>query len=198
MIPSAKMSLAPSPKPQSPLTLFVVFNAIALQGFGGVLPVIQREMVEKRAWFSQDAFLHDWALAQILPGPNVVNFALMMGDKHFGWRGACAALAGILLAPLCILTLILLLYQSLATQPHMASALRGLAIASAGLIAASALKMIAGLRGNSLGLRWALAFIGVAFVLVALLRLPMVAVVLGLAPLACALAYFRRTRAEQC
>ena len=73
-------------RPESPRDLFISFTWLALQGFGGVLAVVQREMVEKKRWISADQFLEDWAVAQVLPGPNVINLALMIGDRHFDIR----------------------------------------------------------------------------------------------------------------
>ena len=72
---------------------------LALQGFGGVLAVVQRELVEKKRWMTREEFVEDWAVAQIMPGPNVVNLSLMIGDRYFGLRGAMAALAGMLTVP---------------------------------------------------------------------------------------------------
>ena len=89
-----------SAQPRSPRELFVTFNRLALQGFGGVLAVAQRELVERERWLSQAEFVEMLAISQVLPGPNVVNLALMLGDRYFGLRGALAALAGMLLVPL--------------------------------------------------------------------------------------------------
>jgi Chromate transporter len=69
---------------------------LALQGFGGVLAVVQRVLVDQKGWLTNEEFVEDWAVAQVLPGPNVVNLALMIGDRYFGLRGGLAALAGIL------------------------------------------------------------------------------------------------------
>ena len=55
--------------------MFLAFTSLALQGFGGVLAVVQRELVEKKRWLTLDEFIEDWAVAQIMPGPNVVNLA---------------------------------------------------------------------------------------------------------------------------
>ena len=79
------------PRPASLIALFWAINMMALQGFGGVLAVVQRELVEKKQWLTLEEFVEDWAVAQIMPGPNVVNLALMVGDRYFGWRGALAA-----------------------------------------------------------------------------------------------------------
>jgi chromate transporter len=72
---------AARPCPSSKTDLFYSFSLLALQGFGGVLAVVQRELVEKKKWLTLDEFVEDWAVAQILPGPNVVNLSLMIGDR---------------------------------------------------------------------------------------------------------------------
>ena len=92
--------------PKSKTDLFVSFTLLALQGFGGVLTVVQRELVDKKQWLTLDEFVEDWAVAQILPGPNVVNLSLMIGGRAFGLAGALAALAGLLLAPTVLVLLL--------------------------------------------------------------------------------------------
>ena len=92
--------------PKSKTDLFVSFTLLALQGFGGVLAVVQRELVDKKQWLTNDEFVEDWAVAQILPGPNVVNLALMIGGRSFGIAGALAALSGLLLAPTLLVLLL--------------------------------------------------------------------------------------------
>ena len=90
---------APLARPASLTDLFLSFTWLALQGFGGVLAIVQRELVEKKGWLTREEFIEDWAVAQIMPGPNVVNLSIMLGDRYFGWRGAFAALAGMLTLP---------------------------------------------------------------------------------------------------
>ena len=86
---------------------------LALQGFGGVLAVVQRELVDKKQWLTDQEFVENWAVAQILPGPNVVNLSLMIGDRYFGLRGALVALAGMLLFPLLIVLLIAIVFAGI-------------------------------------------------------------------------------------
>ncbi|MCY7306315.1 MAG: chromate transporter, partial [Rhodoferax sp.] len=74
--------------PGSLTELFWAFTWLALQGFGGVLAVVQRELVERRQWLTLEEFVDEWSVAQILPGPNVINLALMLGGRYFGVRGA--------------------------------------------------------------------------------------------------------------
>src|SRR3954465_14901930 len=98
------------PQPESLSDLFFSFTFLALQGFGGVLAVVQRELVEKKRWMTREEFVEEWAVAQIMPGPNVVNLSLMIGDRYFGLRGAMTALAGMLLVPTLVVLILALLY----------------------------------------------------------------------------------------
>ena len=76
------------PRPRSLSDLFFSFTWLALQGFGGVLAVVQYELVERKRWLTPEEFVEDWAVAQVLPGPNVVNIAMMIGSRYFGLAGA--------------------------------------------------------------------------------------------------------------
>src|SRR5687768_9811841 len=113
-------------RPRSLTDLFVSFTLLALQGFGGVLAVVQREMVEKKRWMTREEFIEEWAVAQIMPGPNVVNLSLMIGGRYFGLRGAMTALAGMLAVPLLVVLALALVYAQVADNPHVAGALRGM------------------------------------------------------------------------
>jgi chromate transporter len=183
--------LLPRARPQSLTDLFVSFTLLALQGFGGVLAVVQLELVERKRWLTQDEFIEDWAVAQIMPGPNVVNLAMMVGGRYFGLAGAMAALAGMLAVPLVVILLLALLHAKFAGNPHVAGALRGMAAVSAGLIGAAGLKLSVALARNPMPLSWCVAICAAGFVLVALLKCPLVYVLVGLGGLGCVLAYRR-------
>ena len=177
------------PQPQSLTDLFVSFTLLALQGFGGVVAVVQRELVEKKRWMTREEFIEDWAVAQIMPGPNVVNLSLMIGGRYFGLKGAMAALAGMLTVPLILVLLLALVYAQFADHPGVAGALRGMGAVAAGLIAATGLKLSGALLKNVLGLRLCIAFGVVCFAAIALLRWPLFYVLLGLGSVACTVAY---------
>jgi chromate transporter len=181
--------------PQSPRELFSAFNRLALQGFGGVLPVAQRSLVERLNWLTREQFLELLSVSQVLPGPNIVNLALIFGDRHFGWRGAAAAMGGVLLLPLCIVLVLAMLAQQLQAQTWLAGALRGMGVVAAGLILATAVKLAAGLRSNAMGWPSCAALVVLTAGLVGVLRWPLAAVVLGLGGLACALAWWRLSAA---
>ena len=171
--------------PASNKDLFVTFTRMALQGFGGVLPVAQRVLCEQKRWLSKEQFVEILALGQVLPGPNVCNVALMVGDRFFGWRGAFSALAGMMTVPLVIVLIITALYAEFASNPMVAGALKGMGAVSAGLIIGSALKLIPTLQRNPMGLPVCALIAVVTFGLVALLRWPLVWVLLGLGVAAC-------------
>lgn len=181
--------MAETLRPASKAALFRVFNRMALQGFGGVLPIAQIELVERERWLTREQFVELLALAQVLPGPNVVNLALMFGDRHFGWRGAAAALAGMLALPLLIVLALAALYGSLSHWPMASGALRGMGAVAAGLVLATGLKLLPTLRSSPLG-RWAaLALAAATLLAVGAWRWPLVGVVLVLGPVGVWLAW---------
>ena len=171
---------APRAHPASPLALFIAFTLLALQGFGGVLAVAQRELVDRRGWLTRLEFVELYAVAQLLPGPNVVNLSLMIGDRYFGLRGALAAISGMLLAPLLVVLALAASYQQLAQYPAVAGALRGMGAVAAGLILAMALKMLGTLRGNVLGPALCTALGLATLTAIAVFRVPLAWVVIGL------------------
>ena len=179
------------PRPASLSDLFFSFTLLALQGFGGVLAVVQRELVERKRWLTQEEFVEDWAVAQIMPGPNVVNLSMMIGARDFGLAGAMAALAGMLAIPLVLILLIALAHARFADNAAIAGALRGMAAVSAGMIGATGLKLSVALRSNPMPLAWCIALAGAAVVLVLWLHWPLPAVLLGLGGAGCVLAYRR-------
>lgn len=171
--------------PRSRSDLFWSFTWLALQGFGGVLAVVQRELVEKKRWMTREQFIEDWAVAQIMPGPNVVNLSMMIGDRFFGWRGALAAMGGMILPPMAVVLAATVLYGRLAPDlPALAGALRGMGAISAGMILATGLKLMGGLAKQPLGRRVGMVYAGMTALAVGALRWPMAAVVLGLGSVA--------------
>jgi chromate transporter len=178
-------------RPSSPRELFIAFTALALQGFGGVLAVAQRVLCDQKRWLNRAQFLEMLAVAQVLPGPNVCNLALMVGDRFFGWRGAFAALAGMMAVPLVLVLVVTAVYAEFAQHPAVAGALKGMGAVAAGLISGTALRLAAGLRGNPMGVPACVGLGVLAFVAVALLRWPLAWVLLGLGVGACAYAWTR-------
>ena len=176
-------------RPSSRTDLFVSFSILALQGFGGVLAIVQRELVEKRRWLTREQFVEEWAVAQVMPGPNVVNLSLMIGGRYFGLSGALAALAGMLAAPLVVVLLLAFFYGKVADAAWAQNALRGMGMVSAGLIAATGIKLMSALQRNVMGWRMCAVLATATFVAIAWLRWPLVWVLFGLGGAGFAWAY---------
>ena len=181
-------------RPGSCGELVRVFTRLSLQGFGGVLPIAQRELVERERWLTKAEFVELLSLAQVLPGPNVMNLAVMFGDRHFGLRGALATLLGMLGVPLVLVVGAAALYAGFAENPMVSGALRGLGAVAAGLVLATALKLMSTLRANPVGAGAAAVLAGLTLVAMVVLRWPMVWVVPGLGAPAVALAAWRLGR----
>jgi chromate transporter len=178
-------------RPASPTRLFLAFTRLALQGFGGVLAVAQRELVERLGWLTKEEFVETLAIAQVLPGPNVVNLSMMVGDRFFGLRGAMAALAGMLAVPAAIVLALAAGFAQLGAYPLALDALRGMGAVAAGLILATGIKLLPALETSPLGRPAAAALALAAFVLIGLLRWPLITVLALLGGLGVALAWWR-------
>jgi len=179
------------PGPTSTRDLFFTFNRLSLQGFGGVLAVAQRELVERKGWLSREEFVEMLALSQVLPGPNVVNLGLMLGDRFFGLKGALAAVTGMLAVPLVIVLVLTAAYAEFSRLAVVSGALRGMGTVAAGLIIATAIKLMTTLGSNRLGPPLAAAFAVFTFVTIVWLRWPLIWVIAGLGTTAVAIAYAR-------
>ncbi|WP_421995641.1 chromate transporter [Roseococcus sp.] len=161
------------------LGLFLGFAKIGALGFGGVGPWARHIIVEERQWLSEREYAEVLSLGQILPGPNVGNASVMIGRGFYGLTGALLATAGLYIGPLCLLVIMSLLYDAYGDLPNVAPFMKGVAAAAAGMVIGMALKMGFNLKASAqlvaVGL---LAMLGAAW-----LRLPMLLIVVLLAPL---------------
>jgi chromate transporter len=168
--------------------LYRGFFLAGARGFGGTLPWARRMLVEERRWLTAGEFTDLFGLCNFLPGPNVVNLSVVVGGRYHGPRGALVAFAGLLSLPLVVVLLLAVLYGRYGQVPGVDALLRGVGAAAAGLVLATGLRMAAPLARTPR----ALAFLAVTFAAVALLRWPLLPVLLGLAPLSVLAAWIRR------
>lgn len=176
-------------QPQSKTELFVAFTLMALQGVGGVLVIVQHELVNRRKWLTQAQFVEEWSVAQVMPGPNVVNLCLMLGGKYFGLAGALAAVSGLIMAPMLLVLTLAILFGGVSDSAVAQGALKGMGAVSGGLIIATGLKLSKTLPQNPLGIWLAIAFAVITFTAVGIFRVSLIWVLLGLGLLACLLTY---------
>jgi chromate transporter len=171
--------------------LFLGFFGISVVGFGGVIPWARWMLVERRRWLTPVEFNEIMALAQTLPGGNILNMAVILGHRYHGFAGALAGVLGLILGPFGIVILMAMFFERFQDLPGIQGALHGISAAAIGLIVALAVKMILTLKGEWIGLGFAAA----AFVCVGVLRLPLLPTLGVLAPLSVAYAWFRLVRA---
>ncbi|MDQ1077955.1 chromate transporter [Pseudoroseomonas cervicalis] len=192
-----------APDPAPPLhtprlaELFTGFLGLGLIGFGGVLPLAHRMLVERRRWVSAGEFTDLLSLCQFLPGGNIINLSVAIGLRFHGVAGACAALAGLITAPTLIVVALGMVYDRYQDDPQIRHLFAGLAAAGTALLIAMAVKMLRPLwrPGQGKGpAQWqwrGLCIVLLCFVAIALLRLPLLPTMLVLAPLSIAL-HWRR------
>ena len=122
--------------------LFTGFMKLGLMGFGGVLPLAHRMIVEDQKWLSTDEFTRLLGICQILPGGNIINMAVAIGYEFHGIKGAISSVLGLIFAPTLIVILLYELYAQFQAIPTIKHMIEGLAAAAAGLLFAMGFKML--------------------------------------------------------
>jgi chromate transporter len=178
------------------IQIFLLFSQIGLSSFGGsVAAWMHREFVERRGWLEEPEFAAALAVARIMPGVNIVNLAVLIGQRLKGLMGAAAAVAGLLTGPILVVIGLAFLYERFAGMVFLQNVLEGIAASAVGLLIS--MGIASGRRiiregttrsGRKMESAVAIAMLAATFALVALLRFPTVSTVLIVAPLGIALA----------
>ena len=158
--------------------LFRGFLSLGLMGFGGVLPLARRMLVEERRWLGAGEFADLLGLCQFLPGGNVINLSVAVGLRFRGAAGAAAAVAGLLAAPCVVVVLLGVVYDRFADDPTVRHGFAGLAAAAAGLLVGLAAKLVWPLLRQPVPAGLA----ALCFLVVAVFRVPLLPALLVLAP----------------
>ncbi|MDE3100685.1 MAG: chromate transporter [Chloroflexota bacterium] len=170
--------------------LFLGFLLISIMGFGGVLPFARRAIVEQRAWLPAEEFTDVFALGVFLPGGSLGNVAAILGHRFFGWRGAVVGYLGLYTPPVFVTLGFTWLYSQYGQLPVIRGAVQGVAAVAAGLLLSTAAKfLVPYVRAARLP---EFGFIVVSFVLVGLVRVPLLGALGVVAPLSIATAWWRR------
>jgi chromate transporter len=153
------------------LDLFAGFFVVGVCGFGGVLPWARRMIVDQRKWLTASEFTDMLGLCQFLPGGNIMNVTIALGSRFRGVPGALACFLGLMSAPVAIVIGLGVLYDRYADLPPVRRAFVALSAAAAAYLLASAWKIAAPLKGRTL----AIGIAACTFVVIAVLRLPLLA-----------------------
>ncbi len=162
--------------------LFSAFFTIGAMTFGGgyaMLPMLEREIVSKHKWATQEEILNYFAIGQCTPGVIAVNTATFVGYKTKGAVGGVVATLGVVAPSLVIITVIAMVLQNFMDIVWVQNAFAGIRVAVCALITASVIKLVK----TNVKKYWHIALAVIAFVVVALLKLSTVYVVVGCAVL---------------
>lgn len=165
--------------------LFTGFFKTGLSGFGGVLPHARRMLVDDRRWLTDAQFTELLSLGQTLPGANVLNMSVVIGARFHGWRGSLIAAFGLMAAPLVIVLSLASLYGHFAHSLRLAQVLAAVAAAAAGLVLAMGGRLAAKMARDG----GSILILVAAFLAVFWLRLPLLIILVVLAPISIALAW---------
>jgi chromate transporter len=177
----------PSPAP-SLAQLFLGYVKIGLLGFGGVAPWARQVIVDEKRWLDDREYAALLGVGQVIPGPNTVNNAVIIGDRFGGTAGAIVSVLGIVGAPVTVLVGIALVYDRIASLPGVGAAMAAGSAAAAGLVIGTAIKLARKIRPNAAAIAIGLA----AFASVGVLHLPMLLAILVLGPLSIAAVWWQR------
>ena len=187
-VKNVKVIAAPREGVDGLIDLYLAFMQISLSGFGGAINWAHHALVQQRRWMNDEDFAETLSLCQFLPGPNIVNFAMCLGQRQHGLSGALAALAGVFSVPLLIFILLGALYSDFGQIAFIHGFLGGISAAAAGFIITIGVRLAQPYRRHPLSIIFGLA----AFVGVGVLRFPLLDVMLVLAPLSVAIAWWRQ------
>lgn len=131
--------------------LYVTLAKISACAFGGgyaILPLLERELVLRRAWLKNDELLDMFAIAQCTPGVIAVNTATYVGARLGGFWGALSATLGVLTPPLLCISLLASVLWPYLSLPLVQHALAGLQVCVCALVLSALSKLFrAGVRG---------------------------------------------------
>lgn len=126
------------------LEVFIASFRVGIMTFGGgyaMLPILQREVVEKRKWVSNEEVLDYYAIGQCLPGIIMVNTMIFIGEKRAGKLGGIAAALGTVCPALIIITLIAAVLNNFADIPAVKSAFAGIRVCVCVLVLDAVIKL---------------------------------------------------------
>ena len=163
----------------TPLSIFFNFAAVGLRGFGGVMPYVYEELVERKKWLKDDEFTELIAIGQILPGANVTNFAAMFGYRVAGLAGAGSAVLGLLVPPFILLLIIYHYFKMYSDLDVVQGILKGILSVSTALVFVTAYKMM---RSQTYKLQTVIVS-AVCVLLATVLKIPLLQILILLCPI---------------
>lgn len=135
--------------------LFWSFLKIGVFTFGGgyaMIPLIQREVIDRRGWVEHDRFLELLTLAQTAPGPISLNTAVFVGYTKNGYKGAAAAILGVVVPSFVIILLIAMFFSDIKDNRVVEAVFKGMRPAVVALIVAPVVGLARGMNLYRIGI----------------------------------------------
>jgi len=171
----------PAPPPITLASLFGLIGRATVASFGGGVagPAMRRELVRRRGWLTDEAWLELYGLGQLMPGPTIFNVAVLLGLRLYGTIGALVGWIAATLPSLAVIAVMAILVVRGSAMPLVHGALAGAAAGAAGLMVANAIELTIPRRHAFAEL----AVIAAAALGITVFRLPLVATLVVLLPI---------------
>ncbi len=167
------------------INLFITFFKIGIMTFGGgiaMLPILEREIVEKKMWATREELVDYYAVSQCTPGIIAVNVATFIGHKLKGAKGGISATIGVVTPSYLIITILALFLKSFSDILWVQSAFKGIRVAVCALVVGTVIKLIKNNVKNIWGIILSLvSFASVFFLSLSPVIIVVVAIIMGIA-----------------
>ncbi|MCR5763785.1 MAG: chromate transporter [Treponema sp.] len=171
------------------LNLYFVFFKIGAVTFGGgyaMLPILERELVDKRNWATSDDLMDYYAISQVTPGVIAVNVSTFVGFRRRKIIGGIFATMGVVTPSIIIITLISLFISNFESIVWVQKALKGINVAVTALLTYAVFNF----ARKSIKKWWGIIFYAASFCAIFFLKIPSVAVIVASAIAGVLIAYF--------
>lgn len=177
------------------LELYLVFVKIGAFTFGGglaMMPIMQRELIERRGWISEEELIDYFAIGQSTPGIIAVNVATFVGYKRLGWFGGIIATIGVVTPSWVIIMLLAGAISSVDKYPLAQKALRGINVAVAALLTSVIVKF----SKKTIKSVWNAFFMLLAFALIYFFKVQSVWIIIASLVIGSLLTLYRQKKAD--
>lgn len=175
------------------LSLYLAFVKIGTFTFGGglaMMPIMQRELIEKRGWVTEEELIDYFAIGQSTPGIIAVNVSTFVGYKRLGWFGGIVGTLGVVTPSWVIIMLLAGAISSVDKYPLAQKALKGINVAVAALLTSVIVKFSKKTIKNI----WNALFMLLAFALIYFFKVQSVWIILSALIIGCLLTLYRQKK----
>ena len=175
------------------LELYFAFVKIGAFTFGGglaMMPIMQRELIEKRGWITEEELIDYFAIGQSTPGIIAVNVATFVGYKKLGWLGGIIGTIGVVTPSWVIIMLLAGAISSVDQYPLAQKALKGINVAVAALLTSVIVKFSKKTIKNI----WNALFMLLAFALIYFFKVQSVWIILSSLIIGCLLTLYKQKK----